>query len=719
MRSPALALALVLGAGCSCGPGPQPSGSRDSGQGDSSGRFDAGPDAAVGDAGGGDSGADAGTIDAGTADAGGDGGPPGCADDAQEPNDTRAGARPLPLGRSALMLCPQNEDWFSLPLLAGDSADLRLTFPKTYDLDLYVFGDDYGLVAYSANDNFKTAGEHVVIPERLRDETLHVRILGYRGWSGAYTMDAAVTHGGSASCAGDDAYEDDDTPATAKPIVPGAPVANLVACGPDEDWYSFGVSAGQRITATATAAGPVLLDLYEPAGTGVARVAGASSGSPLVAATWAQAGGTWLVRVMRPDGAVGTSSYSLQVDLAAGPAPVAVSVAGKVSYDKQTIDPVNEKLGPVAANTPVPGVTVELVRDADARVLARTATDAAGAYSFALANAGDPTLHVRVLASRRDATVQADVVSDASGTTVLYAFAAAPFTGNPAGPVDFHFTVDTVGAAAMNVLHALGKSFAAARLYLGPDNPPLSVNWARGVLPSCGTCYGSLQIELEGDLAGKDEWDDTVIEHESGHFMSDVFSSDDNPGGCHDGNPDDPALAWSEGWATYWAQTADGQPIYYDASYTGGGVFTSMLVEDVEGSDCQSVGKQGCGYYKDSSTQGTCTGTHTYTLSTDERDKVSEVLVSAVLWDLADAHDDAGDTLSAGAAAVTDPFKVYLGSRAANASQVAGGRTFKGIDLVDFLDGWFCRKQGHLAEVQAMLTYRQVPYDYAGPPSCP
>src|SRR4029077_19806398 len=48
--------------------------------------------------------------------------------------------------------------------------------------------------------------------------------------------------------------------------------------------------------------------------------------------------------------------------------------------------------------------------------------------------------------------------------------------------------------------------------------------------------------------------DDFIILHEYGHYLAFHFSRDDSPGGDHSGNQRlDPRLAFSEGWASYFA----------------------------------------------------------------------------------------------------------------------------------------------------------------------
>lgn len=57
-----------------------------------------------------------------------------------------------------------------------------------------------------------------------------------------------------------------------------------------------------------------------------------------------------------------------------------------------------------------------------------------------------------------------------------------------------------------------------------------------------------------GDVAASDtdHFDDSIILHEYGHFLEDLYGYTQSPGGSHNGNfVIDPRLSWSEGWANY------------------------------------------------------------------------------------------------------------------------------------------------------------------------
>jgi hypothetical protein len=75
-----------------------------------------------------------------------------------------------------------------------------------------------------------------------------------------------------------------------------------------------------------------------------------------------------------------------------------------------------------------------------------------------------------------------------------------------------------------------------------------------------------------------DEFDDSVLLHELGHYMLSVFSLDHSPGGehiitCGSNQNLDPRLAYSEGWANAFAQIVRGEPVYRD--------YFSFDVEDI------------------------------------------------------------------------------------------------------------------------------------------
>ena len=97
--------------------------------------------------------------------------------------------------------------------------------------------------------------------------------------------------------------------------------------------------------------------------------------------------------------------------------------------------------------------------------------------------------------------------------------------------------------------------------------------------------------------------------------------------------------------------------------------------------------------------------------------QVSEGMVSQILWDLGDtaAMDDDQQTTTTHAQ-VSHVQKDYLKSAMLRSVGTAG------VDLVDFLDGWFVAQGvGTCAAVKDIVTAKHnFPYDYAGPGgTCP
>lgn len=108
--------------------------------------------------------------------------------------------------------------------------------------------------------------------------------------------------------------------------------------------------------------------------------------------------------------------------------------------------------------------------------------------------------------------------------------------------------------------------------------PKVSVYWKAGVNPgtyvgtSSGLSFympGESKLYILGGLNGDpnntdtDHFDNTVVLHEYGHFIEDIYSKGNSPGGSHTGSSViDPRLAWGEGWANFFG-------VYVNAYHTG------------------------------------------------------------------------------------------------------------------------------------------------------
>jgi hypothetical protein len=251
-----------------------------------------------------------------------------------------------------------------------------------------------------------------------------------------------------------------------------------------------------------------------------------------------------------------------------------------------------------------------------------------------------------------------------------------------AGPAFNIFDMGVVAATLVRGVH-------------GQVPPKLSWLWTRGQKGACASnvsCYrrSASQVSVLSIAADPDEYDDLVLLHEYGHFWQYLYSRSDSPGGSHSSQSQvDPQLAWGEGSATYFGNLAKGTSLYLDTIATGIGVR----------SDIESLAST----VPLGTSDGTQSGNH------------SEALVSAVLWDLTDSTNEAKDTL----ASRNGVFSALAYLKSASFSD----RATAGADLVDFLDGWFCR--GHASEGDATTGVRgnaiglhQFNYDFATLASC-
>lgn len=360
-----------------------------------------------------------------------------------------------------------------------------------------------------------------------------------------------------------------------------------------------------------------------------------------------------------------------------------VAISGEISYDDKP--PLNNgDLGPIQ-KLPARGITVALIDDASKQTLATALTSDAGVYVIRIA----PTaamVHVTAIAQSK--TLRRPITVALPNNTV-HGFASPSFIGNADVQADLVVSEASGAAQAFNIFDQSVHTMDAIAADLGNPTPtPLRAVWSRG--NTNGTFYTGNTIFMLGEASDDDGYDDSVILHETGHFVEDTEGRSDSPGGAHNGNLADPRLAWSEGFATYWACAVQNQPIYSDSN-AGGGFFDNIDTDVSRASASGGMTQQ-----------------------------VTESMVSQILWDLGDTTSKNGaddDQLSDGDHARVSKIQAsYL----ASASLRNVGT--QGVDVVDFLDGWFL-KQGlaSCSAVRDIVTGKRLfPYDYAGPGgACP
>jgi hypothetical protein len=348
-------------------------------------------------------------------------------------------------------------------------------------------------------------------------------------------------------------------------------------------------------------------------------------------------------------------------------------VTGVVRYE----DRAPRTQGGLAAIAPVlaRGAEVAVVRDSDSMVLATAHTGDDGSYTLRYDTTQGTMVHVMATAR---STIAARPVRVYRASSMLHAFGGASFAAAASVTQDVLITDASGASPAFNILDQGVIAMDVLRA-MGETPVQLNARWAQG--STQGTYYSNSTIFMLGSASDDDGYDDTVILHEIGHFVEDRLSRTDSPGGAHDGSPTDPNLAWSEGWATYFAMSVRGEPFYMDTNAGGGWVedsddsATSMAAGALIGAD------------------------------------VSENTVTEILWDIGDGGDNDDDLMSS--ATHVDVLGVTFGYLASATLRSVGE---PGVDLVDFLDGWFMQEGlGTCSGVRYPVSRRRFPYDYAGP----
>ena len=239
---------------------------------------------------------------------------------------------------------------------------------------------------------------------------------------------------------------------------------------------------------------------------------------------------------------------------AAAPARADWIATGQFLYRDRTQD--LDGFTGVEPDRPARRVDVQIVDATSSAVLASGATDGTGNYSIPVVD-----LQVR--------SVRARMVSLSSGTPALlldvrnntsarlaYTVTGAAVPGHaPTTNLNFGAVtaLPTAGGEAFNIFDVMLDGYDYFALLHAGARPPLRLTayWQPSSVD--GTFFTGSDNSLH--LRDGEGYDDTVIGHEQGHFISHNWSNDDNPGGTHFIGDDfqDIRLSWSEGFATFWA----------------------------------------------------------------------------------------------------------------------------------------------------------------------
>lgn len=330
------------------------------------------------------------------------------------------------------------------------------------------------------------------------------------------------------------------------------------------------------------------------------------------------------------------------------------------------------------------------VRDANKNggqaVLATTFTNSSGGFSISVTDSNTRTIQFRILTTSETVPGLFLSVTNASGSLSFYAL-TSPNSPNHNPNVSLNMGTVTalagVGGEPFNIYDVALNSIDYLAFLNGarPDSSrALALRWQA----FSGTTATNFLNNGEIRVGDPSAYNDTVIQHETGHYAREAYSDTDSPGGPHHltNCNQDLRLAWEEGWATYFGQAVRRffnlpNPHLY-VKTTGqpgpGNLDFYFNVEDEVPFSCDGA--------------------------------ASEVTVYATLWDIIDSAstadftpgtDEAWDFLAAPEAKAWEVMRYYI--------PTATDRTFE-----DFWDGWFIRNLGSYNEMRTVFSTHAVEY---------
>jgi hypothetical protein len=324
---------------------------------------------------------------------------------------------------------------------------------------------------------------------------------------------------------------------------------------------------------------------------------------------------------------------------------------------------------------------------ADGKPLASGATDAAGDYSVTVPGAVQQNI-TAVCIARSSAIswlhISVRVANDDFSFGDYYSVSSTPLVSPGTGIVPVGTTLapsDTDAGKAFNIWDVAldGIDFVGSPQVAGaPPAAELTLIWSQ-THSRTGSFYDNVapRYLYVGSRTG---YDDTVISHEFGHFIDDIYSRSDNPGGQHflGDNQQDIRLSWGEGLATFLGSSIRkykgyGRPDLY-VSTDGTRLNFSYEIE-------------------------TLTGNVTLSSKTGS---TNEVAVTAALWDITDGPST--DDVSPGID--DDPLERPFSEVWKDLSLYFPTATTAGPSVEDFWIGWFApvTGNGHLSDMQTVFA---------------
>lgn len=233
-----------------------------------------------------------------------------------------------------------------------------------------------------------------------------------------------------------------------------------------------------------------------------------------------------------------------------------------------------------------------VVTDAAGNVVQCSSVDQSGNISLTLPKTA-ATYTVKVNSRANNSLLKVSVLNDINANAVYSISKSITLDGVSTTQALGQLTAyarqsesSSMEGAAFNILKKLYLANEYIRTETGNSSwvaDKVTVYWKAGFNPysyfgypnSLLSFYASSERKLyilggkNGDVktSDTDHFDNSVIIHEYGHFLEDIYGKSDSPGGSHNGDMMiDPRLAWSEGWANFFQAAVLGAKNYADTA---------------------------------------------------------------------------------------------------------------------------------------------------------
>lgn len=359
------------------------------------------------------------------------------------------------------------------------------------------------------------------------------------------------------------------------------------------------------------------------------------------------------------------------------PQPNDVALSGTVRYENRIYNETGEGNPEASEYLPVRFVKVQ-VFDADTKTAlgpqTGTNTDDDGNYSITFKPPASKKVYI-TCSAKGDGNYNISIGKDATNIQSVHSIDSKieDISGDSVA-INLDITEASGSGGAFNIFDQLVKGADVVNDLSGTYPPSVTVYWEKGV--GGGSYFDAFDLNINGSEIDPDEYDDSVILHEYGHFLAKKYSFDKSLGGNHhsDDTNQDPRLSWSEGWANFFSSLVRRSPFYIDYGLTGTLIINCEtfyysgninVIDLLKGQDC-------------------------------------ELNVASILWDIYDSHNEDADSLNLGAGRIWDIFENYFDAS-------------NDCVLEDFYNGWFKTygDEYYKQDINALFASRKVFYSDA------